>query len=360
MAELIRLPAGAELSAEQLRRLAEAGRRGRLTAFPTDTVYGLGASALSADGVEAIYRAKRRPRQKALPLLVAGAEAARRWVQWTAQAEALAARFWPGALTLVLRAGPDGRTLPCAQGPTLAVRAPRHPVAQALVRASQSPWASTSANLSGRPPAADGAEALRIFGEALAFAIDAGPAAGLQSSVVDASQAPVRVLREGAIPAAQLLRAVAEGAGPTKYLFVCTGNTCRSVMAQFLLRKLARERGLEASARSAGVAAERHFQVPPGVRSALAAEGIRELEHVPQLVGRDLLEWADQVLVMEKLHRELILDRFPEFGGKVRTLAAGDIADPIGRPDDVYAACCREIKKNLEAFLDEHAQIARS
>jgi tRNA threonylcarbamoyl adenosine modification protein (Sua5/YciO/YrdC/YwlC family) len=359
MAELIRLTSGLP-SPEQLRRIAEAARQGGLVVFPTDTVYGLGTSAFSRSGVEAIFRLKGRAPDKPLPLLVADAEHARRWVQWTPQAEALAAKFWPGGLTLILRPTAEGRLLACAKGPTLAVRAPNHALTQALLRACDFPWASTSANPAGQPPLADGQAAFRSFGPALAFSLDAGPTAGRESSLVDASQAPVRVLREGILSAPLIFDTVAEGSGPTKYLFVCTGNTCRSVMAQFLMRKLARERGLNVSTRSAGVAAERYFQIPPGVRAALSDEDILELEHVPQLVGRELLQWADQVLVMERLHRDIILDRFPEFGAKVSTLAAEDIADPIGQPNDVYAECCRKIKKNLEALLDEHAQITRS
>ncbi|MCX5796869.1 MAG: low molecular weight protein arginine phosphatase [Elusimicrobia bacterium] len=143
-----------------------------------------------------------------------------------------------------------------------------------------------------------------------------------------------------------------------KILFVCTGNACRSVMAEFLLGKLARERGLSLSVRSAGLAAEAYFQVPAGVRAALRGQGVLEVEHAPKLLTWELLAWAELVLVMERGQHDAILERFPEFRGKVQVLKsfAGrpgpeDVADPIGKPEAVFAACCQEIRDCLESLL---------
>lgn len=149
---------------------------------------------------------------------------------------------------------------------------------------------------------------------------------------------------------------------PRKVLFICTGNTCRSVMAEFLLHKLSRDKGLGWEARSCGVAAERYFQVPQGVRSALKAEGIEGVEHTAQLVTRELLSWSDLALAMTPEHRAEVLDRFPEFRAKVHVLKpyAGiegpeGVADPIGQPDKIYAACCGEIRKALDAVIERAA-----
>jgi tRNA threonylcarbamoyl adenosine modification protein (Sua5/YciO/YrdC/YwlC family) len=325
---------------------AAAAARGEIVAFPTDTVYGLGTSASSREGVERLYRMKGRGQDKPLPLLVASAAEARRWVEWPPQAEALAGRFWPGALTLVLKARPEGRSLAACRGETLAVRVPAHPVALALLEACDFPWAQTSANESGRPPLADGAAVAARFAGALAVVLDCGPAAGKESTVVDATASPVRVLREGAIPARDVL------ARPRRVLFVCTGNTCRSVMAEFLLRKLARDRGLDLEARSAGTAADPGAPVPTAVRAAMAAEGIAEVEHVPQPVTRELLGWADRVLALERRHRDEILSRFPDLAAKTEILAADDIPDPIGGSDAVYADTCRAVKAALSRILE--------
>ena len=349
MAEVIRLKAGELPCREALGRVAQAAGCGEVVAFPTDTVYGLGTSAASREGVERIYRMKGRSPDKPLPLMAASAGALRRWVQWSPQAEALARRFWPGGLTLILKASSEGRSLASCQGETLAVRVPDHPVALALMAGADAPWAQTSANVSGEPPLADGVAVARRFGKDLAFVIDSGPVAGHESSVVDATVDPVRVLREGVIPAAAILAAAAP---PRHILFVCTGNSCRSVMAESFLNHWARERGLDLSARSAGVAADPSFPIPADVRSALAESGIATVEHAPQMVTRELMDWADQVLVMERRHRELLLGLFPGTAAKVETLAAEDMADPIGQSEAAYADCCRKIKAALEAVLD--------
>lgn len=327
---------------------AAAAARGEVVAFPTDTVYGLGTSASSREGVERLYRMKGRAPDKPLPLLAASAADLEPWVEFSSQARSLAARFWPGRLTLVLKATEKGRGLACCQGRTLAVRVPGHPVTLALLQGAPAPWAQTSANESGQPPLADGAAVAARFGDELAVVLDCGPAAGKESTVVDAAASPVRVLREGAVPARDVLAACAAH----KVLFVCTGNTCRSAMAEALFNDLAARRGLDAAARSAGTAVDPAFPVPAAVGRALAAEGVAPHEHVPQPVSRELLDWADRVLVMERRHQDALLSRFPESAAKVAALAAEDVADPVGGSDAVYAATCRAIKSALDRVLD--------
>ncbi|MDE2040381.1 MAG: low molecular weight protein arginine phosphatase [Elusimicrobia bacterium] len=142
-----------------------------------------------------------------------------------------------------------------------------------------------------------------------------------------------------------------------KVLFVCTGNICRSLMAERLALKLARERGLALEARSCGVAAESYYRPPKEVSAALAPLGVDAEGHAAQLVGRELLRWCDVALTMTQAQRGMILDAYPEFTRKVFVLRAyaglddGDVADPIGRPQAVYDACRDELLGAVSALI---------
>lgn len=147
-----------------------------------------------------------------------------------------------------------------------------------------------------------------------------------------------------------------------KVLFVCTGNSCRSPMAEYLFNHHARLRDLQGwTARSAGTAAERHFGLSSGARVALTEKGILKIDHVPQLVTRDLMAWADLVLVMAQAHREVLADRFPEHQSKTHLfldragLGARDVADPIGGSDDQYRRTRDEIEAGILAVLEKEA-----
>jgi len=198
------LPASAP---EALARAADALRRGELVVLPTDTVYGLAAWPWDAAAVARVYAAKGRPEAKAIPVLVGEVgHLPRVAAALPPCAERLAARFWPGALTLVV---PKHPKLPAALSPypTVGVRMPNHPDALALLRLT-GPLAVTSANRSGEPPARTAAEAAAQLGDAVALVLDAGPApGGLPSTVVDCTTTPPRVLRPGPVPADAILAA---------------------------------------------------------------------------------------------------------------------------------------------------------
>lgn len=198
-AKIVRPGPGGKLSPEDLREVSSAVAAGRTAVFPTDTVYGIGTTALVRAAARRLYDAKAREPMKPLPILVHSPEEARRWVVWTPAAEALAARFWPGPLTLVLPPTREGRRLAPAEFATLGIRVPAHPVILALLEASGVPWASTSANLSGSPALKDGAAAVAAFERTVDFIVDAGTVGGRESSVVDASGARARILREGCL-----------------------------------------------------------------------------------------------------------------------------------------------------------------
>ncbi|MDB4971266.1 MAG: hypothetical protein JWN44_6955 [Myxococcales bacterium] len=183
-------------------------RAGELVAFPTETVYGLGGRALDPAALARIFAAKGRPATHPLIAHVQGADDARPLAAtWDARAEALAQRFWPGPLTLIV---PRAASVPAALSggkPTVAVRAPAHPIAQALIAALGEPIAAPSANRYQAVSPTTAAHVVRSLGDAVALVLDGGPcAAGLESTVVDLTVTPPLVLRPGALSMA-LLRA---------------------------------------------------------------------------------------------------------------------------------------------------------
>jgi len=186
---------------EDISRAVEVLRGGGIVAFPTDTVYGIGAHGMLPQAVEKLYAAKERPRDKAIPLLLPGLEALPAVVATVPEAaRALAARFWPGALTIVLRRSPNVPDAVTAGGETVAVRVPDHALTLALLRALAAPLAATSANLSGEP-APDTAEGVLAQLEGrIDLILDGGRCPGsVASTVVDLTVDPPAVLRAGEI-----------------------------------------------------------------------------------------------------------------------------------------------------------------
>jgi L-threonylcarbamoyladenylate synthase len=176
-------------------------RTGGLLAFPTDTVYGVGAHAWLPDAVRRLYVAKRRPRDKAIPLLIASVDALSQVAVDVPQAATiLARRYWPGALTLVLRRHPRVPDAVTSGQETVAVRVPDHPVTQALIAALGAPLAATSANLSGQP-APDTAQGVLAQLEArIDLVLDGGTCpGGIASTIVDLTVTPPAILRAGGI-----------------------------------------------------------------------------------------------------------------------------------------------------------------
>jgi L-threonylcarbamoyladenylate synthase len=182
--------------------------KGGVVAFPTDTVYGLGADAFNSTAVEKIYEIKNRPKHQKLPLLIADVGSLTTLAKPIPEiARFLARRFWPGGLTLVL---PKADTLPAylASGPSIAVRVPDHPVCLALIQQLESPIIGTSANISGQPAALTAEEVGKQLGGKIDFIINGGKCpGGKESTVVDATRDLPIILRQGIIPSDEIDKA---------------------------------------------------------------------------------------------------------------------------------------------------------
>lgn len=183
-------------------------RRGLLIAFPTETVYGLGADATDEQAVAALFRAKGRPAHNPLIVHVAEAAAAESFAVFDERAHIVADRFWPGPLTVVLRQRPNSPITRSATAglDTVAIRVPAHPVALALLRAVGRPVVAPSANPSGRLSPTRAEDIAAELGDRVALVLDAGPSViGVESTVVDLSRPDRAVLlRPGGLPRGEL------------------------------------------------------------------------------------------------------------------------------------------------------------
>jgi L-threonylcarbamoyladenylate synthase len=195
-------------SPQTIPRALEILRSGGLVAFPTDTVYGVGALAFDGKAIESIYAAKDRPIEKAIPILIAGTEDMEKVGMDIPQSACkLAARFWPGPLTCII---PKQPTLPEAVSATstVGVRVPDHEVARALLRAA-GPMAVTSANISGRPSPSTAEEVYSQLNGRIPLIIDGGKTpGGIPSTVMDCSTSELKIIREGPISKRELLSAL--------------------------------------------------------------------------------------------------------------------------------------------------------
>jgi L-threonylcarbamoyladenylate synthase len=194
-------------SPDAIRQAADALRAGRLVAFPTETVYGLGADATSDSAVAAIFEAKKRPSFNPLIVHVTSLAAARALVRFDPLSEDLAARFWPGALTLVLPRleGSPVSLLASAGLETIAIRVPAHEVARAIIDAAGVPVAAPSANASGSVSPTRAEHVAQSLGDAVDLIVDAGPCpVGVESTVVACEEGTATILRPGGVTAEEL------------------------------------------------------------------------------------------------------------------------------------------------------------
>ena len=194
----------------QIRTAVDVLMGGGVAAIPTDTIYGLAACAFDESAVMKVYELKGRPDGMALPLLLSDGSDARRCAATVPEeAWALMERFWPGALTLVLRKTDEVPNIVTAGMDTVALRVPDHPVPREIARLLGAPITGTSANLSGRPGLTNAGGVWEEFGDAVDFVLDGGEShGGVASTIVDMTQNEVRVLREGAVSWREIERAL--------------------------------------------------------------------------------------------------------------------------------------------------------
>jgi L-threonylcarbamoyladenylate synthase len=338
---------GASSDADKIRHAARLLQAGALVAFPTDTVYGLGADARNPEAIKLLIDAKGRPPDKPFALLVPSlAEAEKITGGFSRVARKLARLYWPGPLTLVVKR---------QDGSATGLRLPEHPVTRALLAQCGFALATPSANRSGNRDPRTVEEVLAEMDGRIPLILDGGPAwQGRPSTValIDGTEPP-KVQREGAVSEEQLLEAA-----QLTVLFVCTGNTCRSPMAEALCREIVKVRArphLHYRVLSAGTRA-----IEGGGADPMALEVMREIhldlgEHKTQALNPRLLDVADWIFTMTRAHRESILELMPECRDRIRLLSerGQDIPDPASKSLDHY----RYIRARLAHDVAEAAKV---
>ena len=190
----------------QVVQAADILREGGVVAYPTDTVYGLGADAYHDEAVRKVYAVKQRPAGLPLPILLADADQLHRISMSNPLAERYMRRFWPGGLTIIMYKSEDFKSLVLAGGVKIGVRVPAHPVPRLLSRLLGRPLVGTSANLHDAPVTLTAAEVQGQLGGRIDFIIDAGSCpGGIESTIVDVTLTPPRILRQGIIPASEVM-----------------------------------------------------------------------------------------------------------------------------------------------------------
>lgn len=353
-------------SREILERVESVLARGGLAVLPTETVYGIAARADSEAGIEALRSLKSRPVDLALTWHVGTPEAIERFPSLSALARRLVTKYWPGPLTLVLPGVPAGLEAAAREGWT-GIRMPAHRATAGILAKLPFPVVMSSANRHGERPPASAEDVAEAFSDAsggesrIELLVDGGPAPLAESScVLQLGRGRFEVLREGVIGVDQL-RATAG----LRLAFACTGNTCRSPMAEGWAKQRIAERLEIAPERleefgfvleSMGVLAGHGMPAARFAVQLLKEAGVDIAGHRSRAASARDFAAYDKVYCMTRGHREALSRSLPPGRDEMLELLdpeGRDVPDPIGGTREDYVEAFGRIREAIEARLPE-------
>ena len=330
-----------------IKQIVKVIAEGGLVIIPTETVYGIAVDATNKKAMNRLYEIKKRPKDKPFAMLIANSQKVGEFAcDIPLVAYKLMRKFWPGPLTILLKARGHGK---------VGLRMPDNQVALEVILQSETALACPSANISDKPAAVNFQQAIIDLDGLVDLAIDAGQTKlSVESTIVDLTVDPLQIIRSGAIKDEEITKA----AKSKSILFVCTGNSCRSVMAQAYLKKvLEKQKRADIEVNSAGIMIFAGGGASQETREILKRnEAIDVATHRAQRVTKELVDSSDIILAMERVHEESILQLAPEVKNRLFLLKEFarikdnnlDIPDPVGRSSEFYEATLNIIKDAVE------------